>query len=937
MRIIYYLSSLLLITALSTALSISVDNIAADTQLNDGKVPSVLTHAVFDEISAGKTPVIRDSGDMYIMDELPYYHLIADKDVESGIIYESENQQLSLAPVRMIYDDGTVFKTAPYEVDAVKHWDGVDFGQLVEGRPGENAVGMYYPNAFGIGNHIGILTHRYKLKEIESMAYKPIIPETTKTLDIWFEISGDLPIDWDYKTDLEITDSIQLGENSWLNPAKAWDSKREWNESLRGFDENVISISSRLTVKDGMYYYIKSIPTDWLKKAQYPIYTDADITWGAADEFTSTANRPPAVCRVNGSTTRFGVGYSNHTTKALYARVGEWDGGTGIDWGAESSIGVTMYVGYAASICSPSSDVLVITYQNSSEDWYAIAGDLTGTTINGWGSATLIDGGGFRYETGICPGDTDEFVAFSEANVGYDSRYIHGAHCTLSGVPKTTITVNDTRRLVTTVYRVPLATQIDTDKWVMAGGDNSDYMRAAVVSWDGSELSIGSPIVLDQPADAQLKATAGIDSPFLNFGVTDKAIVAYMHYGGYGYAVALTASGTTLSMSPAIYEYSSGRPSFTGVAMCDTDKFVLTYYNPNSSSKLYSRYNSVNWTTRVISSGSEEEVDSSACAGAQATYLQPGLVVTVYERNSDTSGQAKIGDTETASSVPDVTTTSITNAGTSTAYASGNITAINGGTPTERGFCYVPCASGTPDYSDSKEYEVWSSGTGSYSLTIDSLTCGTCYNIRAYAVTTSGTGYGSVLSVTTVPGSGCYTTDRLYLEFEPDQISSGTISDQSSYDNFVTYTLGDMPSGVSVTLSDMVFQGAIAPWGQEQPKTAVVGIVGDIDYPTYDDMYYVGDSPPGEDIPIQPYVQTFADMLDVSVAFFWYGFSFMLATLIGTIAWLTSRKSIPTAIITGAVLILCFSMGGNLIPFWTIIIYGFCATALITFERVYSW
>ena len=153
-------------------------------------------------------------------------------------------------------------------------------------------------------------------------------------------------------------------------------------------------------------------------------------------------------------------------------------------------------------------------------------------------------------------------------------------------------------------------------------------------------------------------------------------------------------------------------------------------------------------------------------------------------------------------SAPTVTTTSITNLGTTTAYATGNITTINSGTPLERGFCYIT-GSGTPDYSDTLETEAWFSGTGSYSLTLDSLACGTYYSARAYAATTSGTGYGSVLGFATVPGSGCYTTDRLYLQYEPDQISSGTISDQSGEGNDVWYEL-ESPGSITVTLSSLL-------------------------------------------------------------------------------------------------------------------------------------
>ena len=78
----------------------------------------------------------------------------------------------------------------------------------------------------------------------------------------------------------------------------------------------------------------------------------------------------------------------------------------------------------------------------------------------------------------------------------------------------------------------------------------------------------------------------------------------------------------------------------------------------------------------------------------------------------------------------------------------GNIVGIGNSTPTRRGFCYKVGTSGDPTTSDSVVYDDGSFGTGAFTKTITGLTEGTTYRVRAYAINSSGTGYGTTVSVT---------------------------------------------------------------------------------------------------------------------------------------------------------------------------------------------
>jgi hypothetical protein len=99
---------------------------------------------------------------------------------------------------------------------------------------------------------------------------------------------------------------------------------------------------------------------------------------------------------------------------------------------------------------------------------------------------------------------------------------------------------------------------------------------------------------------------------------------------------------------------------------------------------------------------------------------------------------------------PTVTTQSATNIATTSCTGNGNITATGGANCTRRGFCYKVGTSGDPTTSDSVAYDDGSFGTGAFTKIISGLTPNTSYRVRAYAVNSAGTGYGTTVQVTTL-------------------------------------------------------------------------------------------------------------------------------------------------------------------------------------------
>jgi len=100
-------------------------------------------------------------------------------------------------------------------------------------------------------------------------------------------------------------------------------------------------------------------------------------------------------------------------------------------------------------------------------------------------------------------------------------------------------------------------------------------------------------------------------------------------------------------------------------------------------------------------------------------------------------------------SAPTVTTSQVTNITQTTATGGGNVTSDGGAPVTERGICWSTSHNPTTSGSHANS----GTGTGSFTVNMTGLTPGTTYYVRAYAVNSQGTSYGSEVSFTTLLSS----------------------------------------------------------------------------------------------------------------------------------------------------------------------------------------
>jgi hypothetical protein len=188
-----------------------------------------------------------------------------------------------------------------------------------------------------------------------------------------------------------------------------------------------------------------------------------------------------------------------------------------------------------------------------------------------------------------------------------------------------------------------------------------------------------------------------------------------------------------------------GSTSFGSVAYADFDANNNTYTDitlTTAGKNAISKTGITKFGTMIAPDFSNSE--PSKVASASSYYLFNGTV------GATTAKYPKLVVTYTPAPVaPTVTTQAPSSLTSTTLTGNGNITATGGANATRRGFCYKVGTSGDPTTADSVAYDDGDYGIGAYTKGLTGLTASTGYRVRAYAVNSAGTSYGSTVQVTT--------------------------------------------------------------------------------------------------------------------------------------------------------------------------------------------
>lgn len=255
--------------------------------------------------------------------------------------------------------------------------------------------------------------------------------------------------------------------------------------------------------------------------------------------------------------------------------------------------------------------------------------------------------------------------------------------------------------------------------------------------------------------------------------------------------------------------------------------------------------------------------------------------------------------------------------------AGGSVDDIGSSEVTERGFCL-----NTIGYPKTSDYTVSSTGTWTVPFDFEEdildLTAATNYYCRAYACNSSGTGYGDVMSSYGYPD---YPYTIALWDFEPDEISSGTITDRTDNNHDISFTLLSNPGSLTVTM------GSIDTYDWSYMPGTLGKLILFQDDPIDSDEF----TPPTErtftGLPGMEIINNLLDNANIPQAAFWLPFLSAIIVCFGLLGfWIGGQQNmLPMIIICG--LGIAFGVTMRWFDWWYLPLYIIPAYALFVGQQ----
>lgn len=172
-------------------------------------------------------------------------------------------------------------------------------------------------------------------------------------------------------------------------------------------------------------------------------------------------------------------------------------------------------------------------------------------------------------------------------------------------------------------------------------------------------------------------------------------------------------------------------------------------------------------------------------------------------------------------------------------------------------------------------------------------------------------------------------TWRLDLDFEPDEIGSSTIDDQSASNNDATYALAANPAGITVTVNEILGYSAYTYTASQTTDTMDLIDSSVVQEPTNYTTPGTFDALPGADV-----INSVLDEGGIPRNLFWLSIILAVAILGGLFIYARTRHLFALAVMTNSVVI--FSVGVGMLDWWVIPMYMMFTLAMLINERTYE-
>jgi hypothetical protein len=482
--------------------------------------------------------------------------------------------------------------------------------------------------------------------------------------------------------------------NSFLN---VWSSN-----SIGNMKAAKLSSSSFVVV----YIEYNSNLSAWLTRCKVATVSGSTLTIGSSsDPLTCIANNP-RVDIIATSSTSFVVAHQRESIKdnrlstpALYLTAGTVSGTT-ITLGTQKLVNDNNVPNTPLALCMLTSTTFILSYRQITYDpteytLRSLIGTVSGTTI------TL---------------GTEKVESISNGNGG----------------------VHDIQKVDTGKVIISWTIYEDNTTW-------KSYARIATIS--GTTITYGSDLHLD----------VGSREVFFSVQDSSKVIGIVNNNSGYGSCMILSISGTTITKG-SLVAFETVSTFHTRIDKLSSNKFIIYYLVWDSDNSKYIVKNIVaNISGSNITYEEKEtaydEYKVDVNNGYGLVSLDTDKFVNFFIKGTSGTLEQLVGQVGIYTAPveePTVTTQSADQITTDGFRGNGNITATGGENCTRRGFCYKVGTSGDPTTSDSVAYDDGSFGTGAFTKSITGLSAGTSYRVRAYAVNSAGTSYGTTVNVTTL-------------------------------------------------------------------------------------------------------------------------------------------------------------------------------------------